>query len=213
MTPRGLRQDVIAACIASTWVVACVRADDLAMPTGPRSKAPPNLLQIPADTDSCHRAQAEWSQHLREPREVTNGPGMKLVLIPPGRFVMGPNGSTSRVTLAKPYYLAATEVTLGQYRKFKPEHAIEGAESEFNSDDRPAAIITWDDARSFCRWLSDRPDEKAAGRVYSLPTETQWEWAARAGTSTTATLAMTTSGSGSTAGSITPTRRIRSSNR
>jgi formylglycine-generating enzyme required for sulfatase activity len=107
---------------------------------------------------------------------------MKLVLIPGGRFDMGPAGSKRRVTLTKAFYLGATEVTMGQYRRFKPGHKVAGADDEFNEDDRPAAMVSWDDAVAFCKWLSAQPKEKAFGRVYHLPTEAQWEWAARAGT-------------------------------
>ena len=37
---------------------------------------------------------------------------------------MGSNGSKYRVTLSKPFYAGVTEVTLGQYRKFKPGHKV-----------------------------------------------------------------------------------------
>ena len=97
---------------------------------------------------------------------------------------MGPDGHKHRVTLAKPYYLGATEVTMGQYRAVKEGHTVAGAAREFNDDDRPAAMVSWHDACAFCAWLSERPEEKNAGRAYALPTEAQWEWVARAGTAT-----------------------------
>jgi formylglycine-generating enzyme required for sulfatase activity len=147
----------------------------------PAAKPPP-LLSVPFEAEKAAASRAEWARHTGWPEEATNSAGMRLLLIPPGRFTMGPNGSTYRVALEKPFLMAATEVTLGQYRRFRPGHRVEGAADEFNADDHPAAAVSWDDAREFCRWLSEEPEEKAAGRVYSLPTEAQWEWAARAGT-------------------------------
>jgi formylglycine-generating enzyme required for sulfatase activity len=144
----------------------------------------PSLVRPPFDADRARALQQEWAKALGLDVRVTNSLGMKLVLIPGGRFDMGPNGSTYRVALARPYYLGMMEVTLGEYRRFRPGHKVEGAEDEFNADDRPAAMVSWNDARAFCAWLSDRPEEQKAGRFYSLPTEAQWEWAARAGTTT-----------------------------
>src|SRR5262249_12466884 len=116
--------------------------------------------------------------------EFSNSIGMKLVLIPGGRFDMGPNGSKHRVILRQAYYLGVTEVTMGQYRRFKAEHKVPDAAADFNKDDVPVAMVSWNDARAFCAWLWEQPAEKNPGRIYSLPTEAQWEWAARAGTTT-----------------------------
>jgi sulfatase modifying factor 1 len=141
----------------------------------------PRLPFTPSDASALQKASAELAGAKTH---LINSIGMKLVIIPPGRFEMGPNGSRHRVTLAKPFYLGVHEVTLGEYRKFKSGHQIEGAADEFNHDDRPVAMINWHEARAFCNWLSELPTEKAAGRTYALPTEAQWEWAARAGTTT-----------------------------
>jgi formylglycine-generating enzyme required for sulfatase activity len=146
--------------------------------------AAPPLPQTPFSADRATEIQEAWAKSLGVPREIVNSIDMKLVLIPPGRFTMGANGSTYRVTLAKPFYIGVTEVTLGHYRRWNSRHSIEGSAAEFNDDARPAAMVNWEDAQAFCQWLSDRPEEKRAGRIYALPSEAQWEWAARAGTST-----------------------------
>ena len=51
--------------------------------------------------------------------------------------------------------------------------------------DYPTTYVHWDDAMEFCRRLSRRPEQKAAGHEYRLPTEAEWEYACRAGTTTT----------------------------
>lgn len=146
--------------------------------------AEPPLPRLPFDASRAAALREEWAKALGQAPSFTNSIGMKLVLIPSGTFDMGPNGSKYRVTLRKAFYLGTTEVTMGQYRRFKRDHKVPEAAAEFNADGMPAAWVSWTDARAFCRWLSEQPAEKAAGRVYTLPTEAQWEWAARAGTTT-----------------------------
>jgi formylglycine-generating enzyme required for sulfatase activity len=148
------------------------------------SPAGPPLAGLPFHARRAAELRRQWAKETGLAEVFTNSQDMKLVLIPGGRFDMGPNGSKRRVTITKPYYLGTTEVTLGQYRKFRPGHKIDKAADEFNADDRPAAMVSWDEAVAFCKWLSAQPREKEACRVYHLPTEAQWEWAARAGTTT-----------------------------
>ena len=56
--------------------------------------------------------------------------------------------------------------------------------SDWEDDDRPVEIVSWNDAQEFCEKLSALAEERAAGRVYRLPTEAEWEYACRAGTTT-----------------------------
>lgn len=149
----------------------------------PPVKTPP-LPSLPFDTERARTLREEWAKAFGCPATITNSIGLKLVLIPGGRFEMGPNGSKHRVSLTKPYYLGVTEVTTGQYRQFKAGHRVAGAADEFNAEDVPVAMVSWNEARAFCSWLSEQVAEKKAGRHYALPTEAQWEWAARGGTAT-----------------------------
>lgn len=126
---------------------------------------------------------------------ITNSIGMKLVRVEAGSFLMGQNGPAAdykmsqhpnrddeadvdekpqhRVQITAPFYLGTTEVTLGQYRRFKPNHLSLGGEDE------AATGVSWHDAVAFCQWLTGKE-----GRAYRLPTEAEWEYACRAGTTT-----------------------------
>jgi formylglycine-generating enzyme required for sulfatase activity len=71
-----------------------------------------------------------WSQGTKEtkqPKEITNSIGMKLVRIPAGTFTMGSpeeekdrqghEGPQHEVKITKPFYLGVYEVTQGQFKK------------------------------------------------------------------------------------------------
>jgi formylglycine-generating enzyme required for sulfatase activity/serine/threonine protein kinase len=104
------------------------------------------------------------------------------------------------------FYLGLTEVTRGQFRRFVEQTGYRtDAEKDgkglgwdadaqrfvassrytwrnpgfLQTDDHPVVNVSWNDAVSFCDWLS-----KSEGRTYRLPTEAEWEYACRAGTKT-----------------------------
>ncbi|MEX2213245.1 MAG: SUMF1/EgtB/PvdO family nonheme iron enzyme, partial [Phycisphaeraceae bacterium] len=127
-------------------------------------------------------------------KEHVNTLGMKLVRIEPGHFKMGegeaPPATKSdwllreydeapahRVTLTKPFYIGAHEVTVGQYDNFNPAHRKLRAKGR--DDHAPVTFVTWHEAAAYCDWLS-----KKEGLPYRLPREAEWEFVCRAGTTT-----------------------------
>ena len=65
-----------------------------------------------------------------QPRQITNSLGMRLICVPPGKFLMGsPEGEAGRegqerrheVELTKGFYLGTHEVTVGQFKQFVKE--------------------------------------------------------------------------------------------
>jgi formylglycine-generating enzyme required for sulfatase activity len=119
---------------------------------------------------------------------------IKLVKVPVGRFIMGDedgfDDEKPRVTVVeKPFYMAATEVSLEQYHQFDPTHENgfvttrrkdQSKRGAFCMDqpNLPVVRISFNQAMAFCKWLSVR-----TGKDVTLPTEQQWEWACRAGSS------------------------------
>ena len=124
--------------------------------------------------------------------EITNSIGMKLMLVPKGEFAMGsaPGNRNSdgderqhAVTITRDYFIGAFEVTQAQYKQVMGRNPsyFQGARIAGSSAGHPVECVSWNDAVAFCRRLSELPEEKAAGRVYRLPTEAEWEYACRAG--------------------------------
>jgi hypothetical protein len=95
----------------------------------------------------------------------SNTIGMSLQWLPGG-----PNGLFS---------IGVYEVSQEQYK------AVMGTNpSRTERAQNPVDHVSWDDAVEFCLKLSALPAEKAARRVYRLPTQAEWEYACRAGTTT-----------------------------
>ena len=167
-------------------------------PRGPKTQGSEDLKS--ADEKSSIEPRVRSSAAVKEPEQITNSIGMKLVLIPAGEFWMGSPDSDQyahddekpqhQVQITRPFYLGVTLVTQGQYR------GVTGKNPSYfkGSDDLPVESVSWNDAIAFCNKLSEREGLKpyyqsgagvpSGGDGYRLPTEAEWEYACRAGTST-----------------------------
>ena len=141
----------------------------------------------------------------RPPKEFANSLGMKFKLIPRGKFTMGSprqeierclnlvgdrwekerlraEGPEHEVEIGQPFYMGATEVTVGQFRRFVNEKKYQVGDVHWlnpgfgQTDDHPVVFVTWNNAVDFCTWLSEQE-----GKKYRLPTEAEWEYSCRAG--------------------------------
>jgi formylglycine-generating enzyme required for sulfatase activity len=155
-------------------------------------------------------ARRAATEILSQVPSLVNSIGMRFRPIPPGRFTMGDAELAEcpphEVTLTRPYYLGAHEVTIGEFRRFvsatghRTDAEKEGWSQRYfapsadwlpdrkanwknpgfaHTDEHPVVHISWNDAVAFCAWLS-----KKDGHKYRLPTEAEWEYACRAGSTT-----------------------------
>lgn len=78
------------------------------------------------------------------------------------------------VHITRAFEMSARRVTLGEFLRFKPEHAEVVASRSLSADPgAPVTLVTWDEAQGYCQWLG-----KAEGSICRLPTEAEWEIAA-----------------------------------
>jgi len=161
----------------------------------------PPLAVAPFDEKQAKEHQKRWAEYLKVPVETTNSIGMKLVLIPAGKFLMGSPANEegrsddeeqSDVALNKPFYMGVFEVTQAEYERvmgdnpsaFGPNGKYKDQVIGIDTKRFPVQDVGWKNAWAFCAKLSELPDEKKEGRGYRLPTEAEWEFACRAGSHT-----------------------------
>ena len=142
----------------------------------PPSPIPP-LAIAPFDEKRAKEHQAAWAKYLGVPTEMTNAVGMKLVLIPPGEFLMGEGQESHKVVISKPFYLGKYAVTQEQWQ------AVTGLNpSEFKGPKNPVEKVSWDDCQVFLKRLGEKC--RVAEGSFRLPTSAEWEYAYRAGSKT-----------------------------
>jgi formylglycine-generating enzyme required for sulfatase activity len=134
----------------------------------------------------------------------------EMVIVPTGRFLMGSaedepvrdkdEGPVREVIIARPFAVATTEVTRGQFAAFvaatghvaantcavrviEKTERLEGKSwrdpNIVQAATHPVVCVSWNDAKAYVAWLGSK-----TGKPYRLLSEAEWEYAARAGAST-----------------------------
>ena len=176
-------------------------------------KNAPPVAHSPFDASQANVHQVNWAKQVGMKVESVNSIGTTMVLIPPGDFLMGSSDAQvetilkvaaelgidqrtqdriraqerpqHRMRIARPFLLAATEVTIAQFREFVsatgyrtdaevlgtgnsavPTEAAPKDRNEFTwrspgfvqQENAAVSQVSWNDAVAFCNWLSRRED-------------------------------------------------------
>jgi formylglycine-generating enzyme len=122
------------------------------------------------------------SNESKEYLENATGIPFKMMKIQGGTFNMG---NATGVKDEKPVHevilsdfsMGVYEVTFAEYDAFCEATDREKPNDEgWGRENHPVINVSWDDAKAYCEWLSQR-----SGKKYRLPTEAEWEFAARSG--------------------------------
>ena len=115
--------------------------------------------------------------------DLGSGIKLEMVYIPGGSFLMGsPENEPERESYEspqhqvniQPFFMSKYTITQDQYQAIMGNNP-----SYFKGGNRPVEKVSWHHATKFCQRLSSK-----TGKIYRLPSESQWEYACRAGTTT-----------------------------
>ena len=92
---------------------------------GKTGRGGPSRRRCSFDAEQARKHQEAWAKHLRVPAQITNAIGMKLVLIPPGEFLMGLGEPVEAMTAYfSDKYAYSAENTAIHCRFGYPQHRV-----------------------------------------------------------------------------------------
>ncbi len=127
---------------------------------------------------------------------VAGWPTPQMIMIPPGRFLMGaPAGEERSGDAERPQHEVRIDyaLALGQHAvTFADWDAAlaAGAKLEkpgdagWGRERRPVINVNWEDAQAYLAWLNNKAGLTGRTDAYRLPSEAEWEYACRAGMAT-----------------------------
>ncbi|MGL4595858.1 MAG: SUMF1/EgtB/PvdO family nonheme iron enzyme [Thermoguttaceae bacterium] len=159
------------------------------------------FLADKSDSALCVRVKCEMNlrDQWQRPAQTIIQPGkhaISLEMIPAGMITkkekcvtINKENEIKTISIEQPFLMGTREITNAQFREFDPHHDS-GRESrtgyqfgrrgyDVNDDDLPVVRVTWNKAKEYCKWLSEK-----TGRKVDLPTQEQWEFACRGGEKT-----------------------------
>ena len=124
--------------------------------------------------------QAESVVKVKKPTPtIKDELGNEFCLIKEGTYYCGVDNEI--VTLNVPFTIAKYPVTKKDFFEFLKSSDVEYSSEQLNKINQiapfpnsPAVLISWEDAKNYCRWLREK-----TGAYYALPSINEWEMAAR----------------------------------
>ncbi len=138
-------------------------------------------------------SQASQLMARRKEKEKKLGFGF-VQLSPNDSFSFKTRRQTHQVRLTQAFAISKTEVTNGQFKRFRHNHSSGTFQSHsLDGAKQPVVNVSWEDAALFTNWLSHQAQVEPFyvennGRIvgfntqspgYRLPSEAEWLWAVR----------------------------------